>query len=112
MSRQKTKFNTAATLNSFSLKANIRSMIRRNLGLLLQKTGLLNNPKERQQIKKESEAMAEHFIFVLGIIISYMTDEEICDFLDGWKHIITVDHFDTLRQAQGSRSDSDIIHFE
>ena len=44
--------------------------------------------------------MATGFSFMLSLMVSYMTDEEICDFLDGWKHLI----------IGGSKDD--IIHFK
>ena len=90
MSRVKTKLNTCATLNALSLKNDVRNMLRRNMAVMeMHSTGEDLDAEQRKKLKKETESMARHFTCILGILISFMTDEEICDFLDGWKHIIT-----------------------
>lgn len=101
MSRSKSKLNSSATLNALSLKNNVRSMLRRNMAIMeLHSTGEKLDAEERKKLRKETESMARHFTCILGILISFMTDEEICDFLDGWKHVIIdsptkeVIHFD------------------
>lgn len=89
MSRSKSKLNSSATLNALSLKNNVRSMLRRNMAIIeLHSTGEQLDAEERKKLKKDSESMARHFTCILGILISFMTDEEICDYLDGWKHVI------------------------
>lgn len=89
MSKLKTKMNSKAALNALSLKANIRSMLRRNLSFMTKRSGLSQSEKERQKLKSDTEGMAAGFAFMLSIMVTYMTDEDICDFLDSWKHIIT-----------------------
>ena len=89
MSREKSNLNACATMNALSLKNDVRSMLRRNLSIMeLQATGENLDAEERKKLRKETESMARHFTCTLGILISFMTDEEICDFLDGWKHVI------------------------
>ena len=89
MSRVKSKLNSCATMNALSLKNNVRSMLRRNMAIMeLHSTGEKLDAEERKKLRKETESMARHFTCILGILISFMTDEEICDFLDGWKHVI------------------------
>lgn len=100
MSRLKSKINSGAAINALSLKTNIRSLLRRNLSLLNHQANIGLDAKRRQQLKTDTEEMATGFSFVLSVMVSYMTDEEICDFLDGWKHIIT------------GGSNNDIIHFK
>ena len=86
---KKPLLNTKASLNAISMKTNIRSMLRRNLTFMLSIGDRLPGPSEREELKRDSENMARNFAFTLGILLSYMSDEEICDYLDGWKHIIT-----------------------
>ena len=100
MSILKSKINSEAAINALTLKTNIRSLLRRNLSLLNLSTGKTSNKKELQRLKADTESMATGFSFVLSLMVSYMTDEEICDFLDGWKHLI----------IGGSKDD--IIHFK
>lgn len=89
----KSKLNSIATLNALSLKNNVRSMLRRNLAVMeMRSTGEQLDAEERKKLKKETESMARHFTCILGILISFMSEEEICDFLDGWKHVITDEH--------------------
>ena len=101
MSRSESKLNSCATMNALSLKNNVRSMLRRNMAIMeLHSTGEKLDAEERKKLRKETESMARHFTCILGILISFMTDEEICDFLDSWKHVI-IDTPATLRRAQG-----------
>ena len=100
MSILKSKINSEAAINALTLKTNIRSLLRRNLSLLNLSTGKTSNKKELQQLKADTESMATGFSFMLSIMVYYMTDEEICDFLDGWKHLIT------------GGTQNDIIHFK
>ena len=85
----KLKFNSKAALNALSLKANIRNMLRRNLSFMTSYPGHEQSEKERQKLKSDTESMAAGFAFMLSILVTYMSDEDICDFLDSWKHIIT-----------------------
>ena len=100
MSRRKPRINSKASMNVFTLKRNIRSMLRRNLTMMLSIGNHAIDDKKREQLKVDSENMARQFTCVLSILVSYMSDEEICDFLDGWKHIIIDCH------------DKPIIHFD
>ena len=78
MSRVKTKLNTCATLNALSLKNNVRNMLRRNMAVMeMHSTGEDLDAEQRKKLKKETESMARHFTCILGILISFMTDEEV-----------------------------------
>ena len=100
MSNVLSKFNSEAATNALSLKANIRSLLRRNITLLDLDYGHKVDSKEKHLLKSDTESMATGFSFMLSIMVCYMTDEEICDFLDGWKHLIT------------GGTQNDIIHFK
>lgn len=100
MSNSRLKINSRAAINALSMKQNIRSMLRRNLSLMNRRLGEKQTEQERKQLKSDTEGMAEGFVFMLSTIFCYMTDEEICDYLDGWKHIIIDCH------------DKPIIHFD
>ena len=100
MSKLKTKLNGSAAINALTLNANIRSLLRRNMSLMILRAGKTIDPRKRQQMKNDTDDMATGFAFLLSIIVSFMTDEEICDFLDGWKHLIT------------GGTQNDIIHFK
>lgn len=89
MSKSNSKINSSAAINAISLKYGIRSMLRRNLSLLDCNLGKELDSKERKRLMTDTESMAAGFAFILSILVTYMTDEEICDFLDGWKHVIT-----------------------
>ena len=92
-------------------------MLRRNMAIMeLHSTGEKLDAEQRKKLKKETESMARHFTCILGILISFMTDEEICDFLDSWKHVI-IDTPATLlgqakRQSRARQAQGPLIKFE
>ena len=80
--------------NIFRLMPNIRSLLRRNICLLLNDTcGILPDLKMNQskQIMDITEHEALDFCATLLILLSQYNEEEICDYLDRLKHMIIDD---------------------
>jgi len=77
--------------NILRLQPNVRSLLRRNVCLLLKAVcGSVPNISRhnRKFLMDFTERQAQSFCFVLYMLLSRFDEEQICDYLDGLKHMI------------------------
>ena len=77
--------------NILRLQPNVRSLLRRNVCLLLKAVcGSVPDISHhnRKLLMDFTEHYAQSFCFVLFILLSRFDNEQICDYLDGLKHLI------------------------
>ena len=74
--------------NVMQLLPNVRSMLRRNHCLLLMDLGIDMTPQERQLLIDHTEQNAYEFCKTLFVLLMRFNREEICNYLDGMKHLI------------------------
>ena len=72
-----------------SLVDSVRTMLRRNYTIMLIRQCLEMTDERRRQMMAETEKEALDFVQTLQTLLLYMTEEEMCDYLDGLKHIVT-----------------------
>ena len=74
---------------TLSLMENVRSMLRRNYTIMFCNLGFKMTDERRRQMMAETETEAVDFVITLQTLLLNMTEEEMCDYLDGLKHIVT-----------------------
>jgi len=77
--------------NILRLQPNVRSLLRSNICLLLKSVcGSVPDISHhnRKLLMDFTERQAQSFCLVLYILLSRFDDEQICDYLDGLKHMI------------------------
>ena len=77
--------------NILRLQPNVRSLLRRNVCLLLKAVcgSVPDISKHNRKLLMDfTEHQAQSFCFVLYMLLSRFDDEQICDYLDGLKHLI------------------------
>ena len=72
-----------------SLMENVRTMLRRNYTIMFCNLGFKMTDERRRQMMAETETEAVDFVITLQTLLLNMTEEEMCDYLDGLKHIVT-----------------------
>lgn len=81
--------------NLLRLQPNVRSLLRRNTCLLL-KDICGHEPDiskhNRQVLMDFTENESQHFSLALYLLLSRFDEEQICDYLDGLKHLIIDSH--------------------
>ena len=72
-----------------SLIYSVRTMLRRNYTIMFCNLGFRMTDERRRQMMAETEKEAVDFVITLQTLLLFMTEEEMCDYLDGLKHIVT-----------------------
>ena len=72
-----------------SLVDSVRTVLRRNYTIMFIRQCLEMTDERRRQMMAETKKEALDFAQTLQTLLLYMTEEEMCDYLDGLKHIVT-----------------------
>ena len=86
---RKEELKSPDTQKMLLLMDHVRTMLRRNDTIMFSRLGYRMTARRRKKMMVETEKEALDFVQTLQTLLLYMTEEEMCDYLDGLKHIVT-----------------------